>query len=191
MRQRVTAQMNMASGGQRGGDRGRGGGQRLSQGQHVGAVNSLSWRTYIPEPKRRHGQPLDGQTGGAARGLPENRRRVRGQRSKKLQRLRSEHVERSFAHVCETGGGRRSWLHGVAKISKRYLMQVAAHNLGIVMRRLFGVGTPRSLQGLQAAFLALVGMCHSAWRRFTHLPCLPYLMGSYSTHAWRTSLTPA
>jgi hypothetical protein len=32
-------------------------------------------------------------------------------------------------------------------VSKRYLMQVAAHNLGIVMRYWFGVGTPRGLQG--------------------------------------------
>ena len=75
-----------------------------------------------------------------------NHRRVRGERSKKLQRRRSELVERSFAHVCETGGARRCWLHGMLKVSKRYLLQVAARNLGLIMRKLFGMGTPRGLQ---------------------------------------------
>jgi len=55
-------------------------------------------------------------------------------------------VERSFAHVCETGGARRCWLHGILKVSKRYLLQVAARNLGLIMRNLFGMGTPRGLQ---------------------------------------------
>ena len=85
-----------------------------------------------------------------------NRRRVSGSRSKRLQKLRSEKVERTFAHVCETGGGRRSWLRGLLKVGKRYLMLVAGHNLGIVMRWVFGKGTPRSLQGLQAAVVAWI-----------------------------------
>src|SRR6516165_11847549 len=76
-----------------------------------------------------------------------NRRRVRGTRSKRLQRLRSELVERSFAHVCETGGGRRTWLRGLVKVTKRYVVQVAAHNLGLLMRKLLGIGKPRRLQG--------------------------------------------
>jgi hypothetical protein len=72
---------------------------------------------------------------------------VRGARSKRLQKKRSELVERSFAHICETGGGRRAWLRGLADVRKRYLVQVAAHNLGLVLRKLFGVGKPRMLQG--------------------------------------------
>src|SRR5262249_42016878 len=76
-----------------------------------------------------------------------NRRRVRGARSKRLQKKRSELVERSFAHVCETGGGRRTWLRGLVEVSKRYVVQVAGPNLGLLMRKLFGVGKPRVLQG--------------------------------------------
>ena len=76
-----------------------------------------------------------------------NRRRVRGTRSKRLQRQRSERVERSFAHVCETGGARRTWLCGLEKINKRYRIQAAARNLGLLMLRLFGIGKPRALQG--------------------------------------------
>jgi hypothetical protein len=81
--------------------------------------------------------------------------------------LRSERVERSFAHVCNTGGARRTWLRGLEKINKRYLMQAAAHNLAIVMRALFGVGKPRCLQGagaLAAAILCLLQIA-TEWLR--------------------------
>ena len=56
-------------------------------------------------------------------------------------------VERTFAHVCDTGGARRSWLRGLADVTKRYLIAAAAHNLGRVLRKLFGIGKPRGLQG--------------------------------------------
>src|SRR5262249_39951301 len=65
----------------------------------------------------------------------------------RLQKKRSELVERSFAHVCETGGGRRTWLRGLQNATKRYVVQVAAHNLGLLMRKLFGIRKPRTLQG--------------------------------------------
>ena len=63
-----------------------------------------------------------------------------------MQRARSEKVERSFAHMCETGGCRRTWLQGLDKVRKRYLMSAMARNLGLVLRHLFGIGTARSLQ---------------------------------------------
>ena len=56
--------------------------------------------------------------------------------------------------ACETGAARRSWLRGVVEVAKRYLMHAAGHNLGVVMRKLFGIGTPRSLQGRAAALCA-------------------------------------
>src|SRR6185437_12819189 len=86
-----------------------------------------------------------------------NRRRVKGARSKRLQKRRSEVVERSFAHVCETGGARRTWLRGLEDVSKRYAVQVAAHNLGLLMRKLLGVGKPRTLQGGGGEFVGVVG----------------------------------
>jgi transposase len=112
-------------------------------------------RTYIPEPKRTKrtwaNKPQSWRAATAT-----NRRRVRGVRSKRLQKKRSELVERSFAHVCETGGGRRSWLRGRGNVTKRYLMQVAAFNLGVVMRFLFGVGKPRVLQGAGGIVFSLM-----------------------------------
>ncbi len=103
-------------------------------------------RTYIPEPKRR-GYNWEDKPEEWRKATVANRRRVKGPRSKRLQKKRSELVERSFAHVCETGGGRRMWLRGLSKVTKRYVVQVAAHNVGLLMRKLLGMGKPRTLQG--------------------------------------------
>ena len=87
---------------------------------------TLGVRTYIPEPKRKRPWKWSERSKAERTAITDNHRRVRGPRSKKLQRLRSEYVERTFAHVCETGGARRCWLHGLLQVSKRYLLQVAA-----------------------------------------------------------------
>jgi len=59
-----------------------------------------------------------------------------------------------FAHLFETGGLRRVRVRGLEEVRKRVLLQAAAFNLGLLMRRRFGVGTPRSLQGrARGAFL--------------------------------------
>ena len=121
-------------------------------------ADSLNIRTYIPEPKRKGKGKRNWQN------VPEekrqavinNRRRTRRRKSKRLQRLRSERVERSFAHVCETGGARRSWLHGIEKVQKRYLITAVARNLGLLMRKMFAIGTPR---GLQAAGGLVFSVC--------------------------------
>jgi len=110
-------------------------------------------RTYIPEKKSKRRTWTD-KPEGQQQAVYANRRRVQGARSKRLQRWRSERVERTFAHVCETGGARRSWIRGLLEVTKRYLIQVAGHNLGILMRKLFGIGTPRSLQDSLRAFLS-------------------------------------
>jgi hypothetical protein len=106
----------------------------------------LGIRTYIPERKIKGKRNWRDVPEEKRRAVLNNRRRVRGARSKRLQRLRSERVERSFAHVCDTGGARRSWLCGIEKVQKRYLIAAVARNLGLVMRKLFGIGTPRGLQ---------------------------------------------
>ena len=116
-------------------------------------------RTYIVEPKHAHRRNWKNKPEEERRAVTNNRRRARGQRGRALQRQRSEKVERSFAHVCETGGCRRTWLRGIEKVRKRYLISAMARNLGIIMRALFGIGTARSLQGegglADALYLAL------------------------------------
>jgi transposase len=121
-------------------------------------------RTYIPEPKRKKYDWSD-KPAGWRRATEANRRRIKGSRSKRLQKKRSELVERSFAHVCETGAGRRTWLRGLVNVAKRYAVQVAAHNLGLLMRKLFGVGKPRTLQGAGGLLAGAVGWLYwlSSW----------------------------
>lgn len=108
---------------------------------------SLGLRTYIPEPKRKSDWNWTERTSEHQRAVHGNRRRVKRAKGKQLQRRRSELCERSFAHVCETGGMRRTWLRGIIDVTKRYLIATAAHNLGRVLRTLFGIGKPRTLQG--------------------------------------------
>jgi transposase len=123
---------------------------------------ALGVRTYIPEPDRPWQRVWSDKPAEWQQAYRGNRRRLRGRRSKRLQRLRSEKVERTFAHICETGRARRTWLRGLIDIGKRYAMQVAAHNLGIILRAVFGRGTPRSLQGVRpslAMYLYRVFAC--------------------------------
>lgn len=107
-------------------------------------LKGKGYQTYIPERKQagyRKWTDKGGQQTAAA--FYENRARVGRRPSKKYQRWRSERVERTFAHVCETGAARRTRLRGRKNVEKRYLLQAAAANLALVMRALFGLGTPR------------------------------------------------
>jgi transposase len=112
-------------------------------------------RTYIPERETPKGRKWVDKPASHQRAVYNNRRRVRGVRGRRLGRLRSEYVERSFAHTCETGGARRSRLRGLEDVTKRYLICVAGRNLGVIMRALFGMGKPRTLQPAGGDSLAL------------------------------------
>src|SRR4051812_12263029 len=90
--------------------------------------------------------------------------RVKG---KQLGRLLSERVERSFAHVCDTGGARRSWLRGLEDVTKRYRLAAAAHNLARIMRLLFGIGKPRVLQDLAGLVWLVQFIIAAFWRALT------------------------
>lgn len=106
----------------------------------------LNVRTYLSEPDRGrrnwHGKDAEQLA------VYANRRRIQGERGKRLLRRRGELVERPFAHCYETGGMRRTYLRGQENILKRVLVHVAACNLGLLMRRNFGFGTPRGLSSL-------------------------------------------
>jgi transposase len=104
-------------------------------------------RTYIPERKQLIRRWTD-KPGDYESAFRANRRRVCGDKGKRLQRRRSEECERSFAHVCETGGGRRSWLRGTVNVTKAHLLRCAAHNLALLLRKTFGLAKPRSGKAL-------------------------------------------
>lgn len=138
------------------------------KGYHSNAVlvgrEGLGIRTYISEPKRGRRRWLGKEA--ERRAVYANRRRIRGERGKRLLRRRGEMIERSFAHCYETGGMRRTHLRGHPNILKRLLVHVAGFNLGLVLRQLFGIGKPRGLQGLGRALLRLIFALWPASRRF-------------------------
>jgi transposase len=127
-------------------------------GEVVGDLHQRGYNTCIPErrqKRRRNWKRLSRKVGEREarrrqRAFYLNRRRLKSDAGKRLLRQRGETVERSFAHACETGGMRRLHLRGRANILKRYQLHVAALNLGIVLRSLIGLGTPRGFQGRKA-----------------------------------------
>lgn len=140
------------------------------KGYHSGPMltelHAKEVRSYIPEPDRgrRH---WDGE--GKAeeqKRTYENRRRVKGDRGKRLQKIRSELAERSFAHLYDTGGMRRVHLRGRDNILKRLLVQAAAFNISMILRQVFGTGKPRQLQGHNIEEFALY-IAFFAWFEVT------------------------
>lgn len=119
-------------------------------------------RTYFPERKQR-GERHWRRHGGreTAIAVYQNRKRLTSTKSKILQRRRGELLERAFAHLCETGGHRRTRLRGRENAQKRYLMQAAAFNLSLVMRKLVGHGTPRAFAAARDRALALLAIAYS------------------------------
>jgi transposase len=107
------------------------------------ALEGSAWKSRISEkePKafaRWHGD--------AAARRYNNRARLKSTVARQAFKLRAEKVERSFAFILDIGGRRRTWLRGAGNVEKRYLIQVAAHNL--VIRHRFGAGTPRQATAL-------------------------------------------
>lgn len=136
------------------------------KGYHSNAVltelQDREIRTYISEPDRGrrnwHGATEEEKEAKAAarEAVYANRRRIRGHRGQALRKKRGEIVERSFAHAYDTGGMRRTHLKKHDNILKRLLIHAAGFNLSLILRRAFGLGTARGLQGLAAAVLASV-----------------------------------
>lgn len=115
-------------------------------------LTGLGVTPYIPEPESRYQRVWTDKRYREQRAVYNNRRRTGRAYGKRLQRRRSEVVERSFAHVCETGGARRTWLTGIDNVRKRYTLQAAAHNLGLILRKLLGAGKPREFAAAAWAF---------------------------------------
>jgi len=150
-------------------------------------LTAVAVRSYIAEPDRGR---RDWTTMPEAQSpVYRNRRRVRGVRGKRLLRRRGEYVERTFAHVYDTGGLRRTHLRGHQNILKRLLVHAGAFNLGLLMRKAFGRGTPRGLQGrrltLDALAVAVVMLVDRVWTAAPRLVLIarsmPYVLPTSST----------
>ena len=114
-------------------------------------LDAVAIRSYIAEPDR--GRRDWSEEPDAQAPVYGNRRRIRGRRGRRLMRRRGETIERSFAHLYDTGGMRRTHLRGHTNILKRLLIHAGGFNLGLIMRHLIGIGTPRGLQGRVAALV--------------------------------------
>jgi transposase len=99
-------------------------------------------RTYIAEPERGE-RNWDGKAA-EKKAVYANRRRVGGERGKRLQSQRGERVERNFAHQFDTGGLDRLYVRGLENVHKKLLLQAAACNLALLMRTFHGAGKPRA-----------------------------------------------
>jgi transposase len=131
------------------------------KGYHSGAVlkemQAAGVRTYIPEKKqagKRHwvGKEEEREV------VYANRQRLQRPKGKRLLRKRGELIERTFAHCYDTGGMRRTHLRKHNNILKRLLVHVAGMNLGLLLRSVYGIGTPRGLQGLSHALDFLIAL---------------------------------
>ena len=157
-------------------------------GELLGDLHRPGYNSCIPERRqksRRNWKRLSREIGEREarcrqRAFYLNRRRTKSVVGKRLLRSRGQTVERSFAHVCETGGMRRIHLRGRTNISKRYQVHVAAANLGIVLRSLIGLGTPRGFQGRKTLLANVLSFLRSSVRAI--IGCLLRQLGLSDSH---------
>lgn len=109
----------------------------------LGALQQEGIRTVISDPvDNRRVNKLEPQEQRAVRSA---RRSVKSKSGKELLRRRGMHIERSFAHILDCGGMRRTTLRGWENLNKRFKLAAAFYNLSQLMRKLFGYGTPKQL----------------------------------------------
>ena len=150
------------------------------------ALQQEGIRTVISDPvDQRRVDKLEPQEQRAVRRA---RRSVKSQSGKELLRRRGMHIERSFAHILDCGGMRRTTLRGWENLNKRFKLAAAFYNLSQLMRKLFGFGTPKQLaaameRGGRRLFWRLAAMItqlmavvdgimstwHCAWHEFREI----------------------
>ena len=138
---------------------------------------ALDLRSYVSEPDRG-GRKWKGDIKGRD-AVYANRRRVRGECGRRLLRMKGERLERPFAHLYRTGGMRRTEVRGHSNVIKRLLIQAGAFNLGMVLRKQVGAGTPRGLQAqVLRAMLLVFGLFNATKQLIGEI--LGNFLGSHS-----------
>jgi transposase len=122
--------------------------------EEIALLQGVGVQTVVSDPHvNRRLDKLTDEDRGALEGA---RSAVQSELGKQLTRDRAEKVERSFEHVLDCGGARRTTLRARENIRKRYLIQAACANLSLLMRHLIGVGTPK--QALAGAYRASIAV---------------------------------
>ena len=125
--------------------------------EQVEILQQCAIRTVIVDPHRKRRSVKAPKEVRAT--LASARRAVQSKSGQALLRRRGEHLERSFCHVLDHGGLRRATLRGCENLSKRHLAAALTHNLSLLLRKLFGAGTPKQfLAGGKALFAFLHGL---------------------------------
>jgi len=125
-------------------------------------------RTVISDPvKNRRLEKLDKEEAQVVRNA---KRSAASKSGKDLLRRRGMHLERSFAHILDAGGARRTTLRGLENLNKRFKVSAAIYNLSQLMRKLFGVGTPKQLAAMGKALFLV-------WRAILVIGCGLLSMG--------------
>lgn len=136
--------------------------------EQIAQLQACAVRTVISDPHagRRNQHNVREEHRAALRRA---KRATQSASGKALLRKRGEHLERGFCHVLDHGGLRRATLRGCEKLTKRHIVAASTHNLSLLMRHLFGIGTPK--QALAGArndlrrFISLLWhaiLCHVA-----------------------------
>ena len=142
--------------------------------REIAALQAAGLRTVISDPlSNRRTDKLDQRERQVLRSA---RRAVGATYGKDLLKRRGMYIERSFAHLLDSGAARRTTLRGRINIKKRYLVQAMGVNLSLLLRHLTGVGTLKqtlasanaSVFALIATLLALLGLSVGTDHRREH-----------------------
>lgn len=134
----------------------------------IAQLQGCGVRTVIADPQADRRKP-EKASAEHREALSYARRSTRSASGKALLRKRGEHLERSFCHVLDHGGMRRATLRGCEKLTKRHLVAAMSYNLSLLLRTLFGTGTPK--QALAGARGLLVMACYWLWLSFLRVVC--------------------
>jgi len=134
--------------------------------EQVGILQNCAMRTVIVDPHRRRRSAQAAKEVRAT--LTRARRAVESKSGQALLRRRGEYLERSFCHVLDYGGMRRATLRGCENLTKRHMAAALTHNLSLLLRKLFGVGTPKQfLASSKALFAFFWSFLHPRWSKLT------------------------
>lgn len=125
----------------------------------IGRLQELGLKTVISDPRRAQ-RRCDKLSRQERQTLARAQCSVSSKYGRALLRKRGQHIERSFAHVLDAGGMRRATLRGLENLNKRHQIAAACYNLSQLLRRLYGVGTPKQWAALWACLwqVALSGL---------------------------------
>ena len=120
-------------------------------------LGEMEVRSYIAEPER--GERNWEDKAAEKQAVYANRRRVGGERGKRMQQQRGEKIERNFAHQFDTGGMDRLYVRGLANAHKKFLLQAAACNLALLLRLFYRAGKPRAAHDMaRTAFFVFLAL---------------------------------